>query len=151
MHEPCLGAFMNFVLAAWQLADIWSCGIILYAMLFGRYPFNARERDYAKKIVKAEYVLPSDIPVSRECADLLTRVLVAKPSERLPMDAIKMHPWFIQDLPKDALFMNEFYLRAPQYLDMVPPAFPLLCLNPCVCRVPCRMGSSITCTRLLMI
>ncbi|KAK9915501.1 hypothetical protein WJX75_000010 [Coccomyxa subellipsoidea] len=101
-----------------KMADIWSCGIILYAMLFGRYPFNARERDYAKKIVRAQYVVPEDIPVSSECVDLLTRVLVADPNARLSMEDIKMHAWFIQDLPQDALDMNDFYLQVPQYLDM---------------------------------
>ena len=103
----------------WQMADIWSCGIILYAMLFGRYPFNARERDYAKKIVRAEYVVPDDVPVSSECVDLLTRVLVADPNARMSMEDIKSHFWFIQDLPEDALDMNDFYLQAPQNMEMV--------------------------------
>lgn len=39
-------------------ADIWSCGIILYAILFGRYPFDAREPRFARKIVTAQYSLP---------------------------------------------------------------------------------------------
>ena len=107
-----------------QMADIWSCGVILYAMLFGRYPFNARERDYARKIVSAQYVLPSDVPVSAECADLLTRVLVADPHVRLSMDDIKRHPWFNQDLPGGALQMNDFYLQAPPFLDMVRACHP---------------------------
>ena len=41
-----------------QKADIWSCGIILFAILFGRYPFDAREPRFARKIVKAQYSLP---------------------------------------------------------------------------------------------
>ena len=40
-------------------ADIWSCGIILYAILFGRYPFDAREPRFARKIVTANYVVPT--------------------------------------------------------------------------------------------
>ena len=104
-----------------QLADIWSCGIILYAMLFGRYPFNARERDYARKIVAAQYVLPSDVPVSAACADLLTRLLVADPAGRLSMEEIKRHAWFNQELPPGAQEMNEYYLKAPPFLDMVCP------------------------------
>ena len=43
-------------------ADIWSCGIILYAILFGRYPFDAREPRFARKIVTANYVVPSVSP-----------------------------------------------------------------------------------------
>ena len=117
--------YVNFevwALRAGQLADIWSCGIILYAMLFGRYPFNARERDYARKIVAAQYVLPSDVPVSPECADLLTRLLVADPAGRLSMEDIKGHPWFNHELPPGAQEMNEYYLKAPPFLDMVSPS-----------------------------
>lgn len=101
------------------MADIWSCGIILFAMLFGRYPFNARERDYVRKIVDADFTLPNDVPVSAACRDLLMGMLVAKPTVRLPMEKIKAHPWFIQELPGGALEMNDFYLQAPQFLDMV--------------------------------
>ena len=46
-----------------QKADIWSCGVILYAMLYGCYPFSNKEPDYIRKIVTASYHLPSDITV----------------------------------------------------------------------------------------
>ena len=46
-----------------QKADIWSCGVILYAMLYGCYPFSNKEQDYIRKIVTASYHLPSDITV----------------------------------------------------------------------------------------
>ncbi len=46
-----------------QKADIWSCGVILYAMLYGCYPFSNKEQDYIRKIVTASYHLPSDISV----------------------------------------------------------------------------------------
>ena len=103
------------------MADIWSCGIILYAILFGRYPFNAQDRDYARKIVNANYDIPADVSVNPECVDLLLRILVPDPSERLSIEDIKMHPWFQRDLPRGALDMNDFYLQAPPFLEQVCP------------------------------
>ena len=41
-----------------QKADIWSCGVILYAMLFGKYPFDAQQRNFARHIVNAQYSIP---------------------------------------------------------------------------------------------
>ena len=111
-----------------QMADIWSTGIILYAILFGRYPFHAQERDYARRIVDAAYVIPADVPVSPSCIDLVRRILVADPAKRLSMEGIKRHPWFLKDLPPGALDMNDFYLQAPPFLEQVRPC-PNWCLT----------------------
>ena len=47
--------------------------------------------------------------MSEGCRDLLRRLLVAKPSERLSMEEIKQHPWFQKQLPDGALKMNAWY------------------------------------------
>ena len=64
--------------------------------------------------------------VSTDCLNMLTRVLVAPPADRLSMEDIKQHPWFLQGLPPGALDMNEFLLRGmePFNLSMVPPSAP---------------------------
>lgn len=49
--------------------------------------------------------------MSADCLDILTRVLVAQPSERMSMDEIKTHPWFLKGLPPGALEMNDFLLQ----------------------------------------
>ena len=41
-----------------QKADIWSCGIILYAMLFGKHPFDVEDKLFIRKLVLARYHLP---------------------------------------------------------------------------------------------
>ena len=64
------------------------------------------------------------VHVSGDCLSILTRVLVASPTERLSMEAIKTHPWFLAGLPPGALDMNEFLLRGmePFNLSMVCPS-----------------------------
>ena len=49
--------------------------------------------------------------MSADCLDILTRVLVAQPSERMSMDEIKTHRWFLKGLPPGALEMNDFLLQ----------------------------------------
>lgn len=93
-----------------QKADLWSCGVILFALLFGRYPFDTSKRHYIRKMVKADYTMPEDVPVSAECKELVQRLLVPEPSHRMSMRDILAHPWFLQGLPEGALAMNDFYL-----------------------------------------
>ena len=52
-----------------------------------------------------------DVDVSADCLDILTRVLVAQPSQRMNMEEIKTHPWFLKGLPPGALDMNDFLLQ----------------------------------------
>ena len=52
-----------------------------------------------------------DVEVSADCLDILTRVLVAQPSQRMTMEEIKTHPWFLKGLPPGALDMNDFLLQ----------------------------------------
>ena len=58
---------LYFEVHAVQRADIWSCGVILFAMLYGRYPFNAKDKDYMRKIVTAQYEMPEDVEISPNC------------------------------------------------------------------------------------
>ena len=53
-----------------------------------------------------------DIHVSDECRDLLQKVLVADPAQRLSMEELKRHEWFLRGLPPGALEMNEFLMTS---------------------------------------
>ena len=93
--------------------------MILYALLFGQYPFDAEQKYYVRKIVAAEYTIPQDIPVSSECRHLLQGLLVADPEQRMSMQKVLSQPWFCQDLPQGALEMNHAYLAYDLSLDQV--------------------------------
>lgn len=121
-----------------QKADLWSCGVLLYALLYGRYPFDAEQKYYVRKIVAAEYVIPQDIPVSSQCKHLLRGLLVPNPQHRMSIPEVLSQPWFRHDLPQGALDMNHAYLAYPLSLDQVRGVYFTHCSDVCkVCYVLC--------------
>ncbi|KAJ9170393.1 hypothetical protein P3X46_018504 [Hevea brasiliensis] len=93
-----------------KIADVWSCGVTLYVMLVGGYPFEDPEdpRNFRKtiqRILSVHYSIPDYVRVSTECKHLLSRIFVANPEERIRMPEIKKHPWLLKNLPIE--FMEE--------------------------------------------
>jgi serine/threonine protein kinase len=62
--------------------DIWSAGVVLYAMLYGTVPFKANNMtELQKMIIKANYTLADGI--SKEARDLLKSLLEKDPQQRI--------------------------------------------------------------------
>jgi serine/threonine protein kinase len=78
-----------------QRADIWSTGVVLYAMTTGTLPFNDPDiRGVLKKIISQELVIPSF--VSPSLMSLLSKMLCKDPAGRITIDAIRQHPWCLE-------------------------------------------------------
>lgn len=76
-----------------KAADVWSMGVMLYAMLVGRYPFHDAEHNTLfNKIRCGHYTIPDTISSKAKC--LIRNLLRHNPAERLTVEDILLHPWF---------------------------------------------------------
>ena len=91
--------------------DVWSCGIIIFAMICGYLPFEDPNNEILfKKIMKCKVDYPEYL--SEEVLDILNKIIVIDPNKRINIEQIRQHPFYLKG-------KNEFKKKHKDLIEQV--------------------------------
>ena len=96
-----------------QKCDIWSAGVILYAMIGGHFPFIGKtNNEIYKNIAKLNYDFPKEDwkLISKELKDLIKHMLCTE-DKRYNAEQVLKHPWLSKMSPSLRTTVNKININ----------------------------------------
>jgi len=78
-----------------EKVDVWSLGVLMYEFLVGAAPFEDTPLETQRRIVRGQMKIPQS--VSPEAQDLIRKLLVLQPGQRILIEEIFKHPWIVKN------------------------------------------------------
>ena len=92
--------------------EVFAAGVMLHQLLSGFYPYTQNERkNSSSSILQADSLLSQDL----QC--LLDQMLHVEPTKRPSLQEIMHSSWFQQDLPPEAMHINDVWLSIAPFVD----------------------------------
>ena len=104
--------------------DIWAIGIIIYALLVGRPPFETRDvKTTYGKIKRADFDFPENCTISETAKNLIKKILVVDPKKRPTLNDILFDDFFNQGISIPKLMPTSTLAFSPpeEYINKYMP------------------------------
>lgn len=89
-------------------ADVWAFGVLLYLLMYGHYPYDAKHpRDVMVKILTEPIRWQTKAKLSSTALDFLRKLLEHDPKKRISASEALIHPWMDLANPEKASLDDE--------------------------------------------